>query len=768
MKDELRRWKKVGVAATLVIATSLPLHLLKEKFSQKRPGEGEMPAAAYVGSAGCIECHREAFGKWQGSHHDLAMDFATDKTVLGDFSDVSFEFEGVASRFFRRDGRFFVNTEGPNGTMADFEIAYTFGAWPLQQYLVPFPGGRLQCLPIAWNAVAKRWYRLPPFDIDGPSDWLHWTSGGQTWNLMCAECHSTNLQKNYDNDDGIYETVWSGIDVDCEACHGAASLHVAWAEHPAMARPPLEHYGLALSTSDSSARSQVELCAPCHSRRMLLGPYRYGTADLLDSMVPEILTEGLYYADGQILEEVYVYGSFVQSRMYQQGIRCGDCHDVHSLKRLREGNELCLQCHRAEVYNTTDHHFHKKTHEGKPSDGWLCEKCHMPGRRYMGIDYRLDHSIRVPRPDLAIEFGLPSSCTMEGCHDDRSGEWSAEAYRTWYGIRVRPHYGTVIAAGRRGDLEARDELISLAGHRDFPTIVRATALSLLAGYPGNESARAIANALNDGESLVRYTALRLLNPLPPARIAELATPLLYDPVRAVRQQAGLALSRLGTEGPGGRHREFFDAALKDYRASNEYSADFAASQMNLGNLAARLGNHDDAEAHYLRAIAIDDRFYPAMNNLALLYNSRGRNGEAEGLLRRILVVQPEFHEASYSLGLLLAEEGRFEEAADFLERAAEGLPRRPRILYNLGLLQRQLQRIAEAEASLRRALEATPGDLDVLFALADLAVGEGRLDEARVLAVRILAIDSGNEAARELTNFLRREGRSREKPEQIQ
>jgi tetratricopeptide (TPR) repeat protein len=754
MENDLRRWEIAGIVATAVIVLSLPLYLLKEGYFQGRAGEETVPAAAYVGRGKCVDCHREVSERWKGSHHDLAMDFATEKTVLGNFDDALFEYEGVTSRFFRKDGKFYVNTEGPDGEPGDFEIAYTFGVYPLQQYLVPFPGGRLQSLTIAWDVDRKRWYRLPPFDVAGPDDWLHWTGGGQTWNLMCAECHSTDLRKNYDPSSDTYETTWGEIDVSCEACHGPGSLHVAWADRPPMARTPLERYGLVLSTEDQSARGQVELCAPCHSRRMLLGEIRHGGADLLDGLLPEILSRGMYFADGQIIEEVYVYGSFIQSRMYDRGIRCSDCHDVHSLKRLKEGNDLCLQCHRADVYNTADHHFHKETHEGKPSDGWLCEKCHMPGKHYMGIDYRLDHSIRVPRPDLSLELGLPNSCGMTGCHDDKDAAWSAEAYRKWYGLKRKPHYGTVLAAGRRGDPEALEDLVRLAGDPLFPAIVRSSALTLLAAYRGEESTRAIEKALGDDESLLRHTALRQLDAFPSDRLVGLATPLLYDSVRAVRQQAGVVLTRTepGKMSPG--HREFFEAAWRDYRDSMVYSADFPSAQMNLGNLAANLGSDDDAVSHYLRAIEIDDRFYPALNNLALLYNRLGKNGDAEKLLKRILALEPDFHEVSYSLGLLLAEEKRFEEAAAYLERAAVGLPQRPRISYNLGLLLQYLRRMPEAEAALTRALRGDPDNPDFLFALADFLVKEGRLEEALQAASRMLEIDPSNGAARQILQFI--------------
>jgi hypothetical protein len=244
--------------------------------------------------------------------------------------------------------------------MGDFEVTHTFGWNPLQQYLVPFAGGRMQCLPIAWDVNARRWYHLYPDQPINPKDWLYWTNAALNWNGMCATCHSTRLQKNYDVKTDTYRTSWSDINVGCEACHGPGSNHVKWAELPDMARPSVQNYDLAVRTSQLKSREAVELCAPCHSRRAILGDYTHIEPDLLDTMLPSLLTQDLYFADGQILEEVYAYGSFTQSKMYQRDVRCGDCHNVHSIKRVKEGNDLCLQCHRADDYDTRQHHFHKK------------------------------------------------------------------------------------------------------------------------------------------------------------------------------------------------------------------------------------------------------------------------------------------------------------------------------------------------------------------------------------------------------------------------
>ncbi len=460
-RSSLKRWEIAGCIATFFILLAIPLDLLKTVHFRRADSPAlESPSASFVGSENCTSCHKGEYDKWRGSHHDKAMDVANKETVLGDFDDATFERDGITSRFHRKGSRYYVNTQGPTGSMDDFEITHTFGVYPLQQYLVPFPGGRLQCLPIAWDSKDNRWFRLPG-GTDDPEDWLHWTRSAQNWNGMCAESHSTGLKKGYDYKADTYTTTWAEIDVSCEACHGPGSLHVQWAELPPMARPETEGtYDLIVETGNLSSEAQVAICARCHARRSLLNDYDHSKIDMMDNMVPMLLDEGLYHPDGQILEEVYVYGSFTRSKMYLNDIRCGDCHDVHSIKRVNEGNDLCLQCHRADIYDTKDHHFHKKKgEEGEPilsktgeiisyvGEGAECEKCHMPGQYYMGNDYRLDHSIRIPRPDLSMALETPNACNR--CHINKSIKWSVDYITKWYGIKRKPHYGTTLAAGRQ-------------------------------------------------------------------------------------------------------------------------------------------------------------------------------------------------------------------------------------------------------------------------------------------------------------------------------
>ena len=745
----LRRWALVGLVALAVVVVAIPLSLLRPARAVGERGPlGEPPA--FVGTAACLDCHQAAAQRWRGSDHDLAMAEATDSTVLGDFNNATFTDRGVISRFFRRDGKFLVSTEGPGGAIGEFEVAFTFGYDPLQQYLIPFPGGRLQALSLAWDTQRRRWFHLYPDQDIPPDDWLHWTRNAQNWNGMCAECHSTDLKKGYDAASETFNTTWSDIDVGCEACHGPGSRHVAWAGMAEMARPEIDNAGLVQRSSGIDGPGLVELCAPCHSRRAELGDYDHTGDELLDHMLPSLLVEGLYFADGQDLDEVYTYGAFLQSKMYARGVRCSDCHDSHSLELHRDGNELCLQCHQREVYDTAGHHFHKKVVDGRPSDGARCVKCHMVERPYMVIDWRADHSLRLPRPDLSAELGTPNACTQGGCHDDRPLAWSVEAYGRWYGQARRPHYGTTFAAARAGDPGAEAELIRLAENTLQPAIVRATALSLLERYPGVAADATLRAALLSEEPLIRRTAAAaVVIPDAAARAAALA-PLLSDESRAVRLAAVSQVAGLSRDLLRPYQQEALDRAVAEYRRVMAYSLDFASSGLNLGNLEAALGNPAEAERSYRLALAIDDLFFPAKVNLAVLLSRQGRNDEAARLLREVLKAYPDNVDAAYSLGLLLVEMGQPGEAIGWLQKAAAAEPRVARGRYILGLLLQQLGRLDEAEAELRAAVALEPNSLEMLYALADHLLRRGRAADARQLAEQMIAAHPGERVGHDL------------------
>ena len=432
-----KKYNTVRVVITVVILLIFPAYIIKQfYFSDKTNIIEKTPE--YVGRNTCIECHQVEYNDWKGSDHDLAMDYATDSTVLGDFNNATLIRNNQTHKFYKKGNKFFVYTDGEDGKMHEYEVKYVFGYSPLQQYLVEFEGGRLQTLALTWNTIEKNWYYMPDAvyqdeDVDH-TNWLHWTNQAQNWNSMCADCHSTNLKKGYDPHTDTYHTTWFEINVSCEACHGPASEHLAWANLPEYARKNIKNTGLVIQTSGINNKQYVDNCARCHSRRNTLGDFDPHTNNIYNHMIPLLPVEPNYYIDGQIKNEDYVYGSFTHSRMFMNDVKCNDCHNVHSGKLLFEDNALCLQCHKADDYDTKSHTFHKgfgESGEAVISDagikfevgsGTLCINCHMHGQNYMGVDYRRDHSFRIPRPDLSTKNGTPNACIQ--CHKDTSNQWA--------------------------------------------------------------------------------------------------------------------------------------------------------------------------------------------------------------------------------------------------------------------------------------------------------------------------------------------------------
>src|SRR5262245_50331934 len=450
------------------------------------------------------------------------MDHATEKSVLGDFNDASFEYYGIRSRFFRRDGKFLVETDGPDGKLATFEAKYTFGIDPLQQYLIEFPDGRLQALSIAWDSRPKdkggqRWFHLYPSEEIKHDDILHWTKLNQNWNFMCAECHSTNVRKNYDVTNNRFATTWTEISVGCEACHGQGSRHLSWA-HDRQSWWPfgrrddptkglLAHFderrGITWprdprsgeprrSITPALLRREVETCGRCHARRSAVSEDWVPGRWLSDTHVVSPLAPALYEPDGQMHDEVYNYGPFKQSKMFAAGVTCSDCHDPHEAKLRASSDGVCLQCHAPEKYAVASHNHHEGV-----DPPLACAACHMPTRTYMVIDRRHDHGFRVPRPDLSAKLGTPNACN--DCHGNKAAEWAAAAIEQWYGPERKgfQKYARAFHAAWRGELESAALLGAVVADRSAPAFGRASALTELAAHPSSANVDLARAGLSD-------------------------------------------------------------------------------------------------------------------------------------------------------------------------------------------------------------------------------------------------------------------------------
>ncbi|MDT4290350.1 tetratricopeptide repeat protein [Methylomonas sp. MO1] len=685
---------------------------------------------AFVGRAACAACHAEQDKLWQGSHHDLAMQEVTEQTVIGDFKDAKFSKDGLTSRFFRQNGRFLVNTDSPDGKLADFEIKYVFGVTPLQQYLIELPGGKLQALSIAWDSRSKdqggqRWFHLYPNEKIDHTDELHWTRRSQNWNFMCAECHSTHLQKNYDASNRTYRSTWSEIDVSCEACHGPGSNHVTWAKPESGSKAAddqtkglavllNERRGAAWSIDSQtgnarrniprSGDTEIQVCARCHSRRaQLLGDYHDGR--LMDSHLPSLLTQTLYHADGQIDGEVYEYGSFLQSKMYQAGVTCGDCHEQHSLKLRVADNGTCLQCHAAAKYEDAKHHFHT---EG--SAGAKCIACHMPTKTYMGVDARRDHGFRIPRPDLSEKLGTPNTCNA--CHADKPAQWAADTVKRWYGHQPKAYqnYAEALHAARTASADATAQLSALAQDKSQPAIARATAISEMAAGLTPEQLPILTQALRDADPLLRRAALQAMEQLPPEQRWPLAHDALRDPVRSLRVLAAAALAGLAPATISASEQANYAAASRDYLTSLDWNADDPAAQVNRGNFHTARKEFESAEQAYREALQIDPDFVMAYINLADLFRLIHRDNEGLSLLQQGLSRLPDAADLHHSLGLLQVRLKNTEEALKSLERAVKLAPNQPRFSYVYAMALSSVGKGRDARDVVRSALTATPHD----------------------------------------------------------
>ena len=739
-------------------------------------------AAKYVGVEVCTGCHQTEAERWRTSHHAMAMEKATPATVLGDFSGVSVENNGVISTFSRVGDKFMVRTDGPDGAPHDYEIAFTFGVDPLQQYLIMFPGGRYQMLGLAWDSRTKaqggqRWFHLYPNQKLEPGSLLHWTGRDQTWNYQCADCHTTDLKKNYDLSANIYATTWASLGVACEACHGPGSRHVAWAKTglPTASADKLSlsdktWMGLenTLKATDSgrwemnpatgTARrteplvsKQLDTCAPCHSRRKLLATGVAPGTRFLDAAMPSLLEPGLYHADGQIDGEVFEYGSFLQSAMHKAGVVCFNCHEPHNVKLRAQGNALCAQCHLPEKFDVTAHHKHELG-----SVGAQCVNCHMPTKTYMVVHDRRDHSIRVPRPDLSVSIGTPNACNQ--CHIDRSAQWAAKAVANWYpnGRQKQPHFGTALYAGRIGAADSERQLDQLILDKTQPGIARASGLLLLAPYASMASEPAIEAAVKDPDALVRMAAPRALPPNAPRPVVDAFLSLLSDPMRAVRVEAARALAGIDPKTITPAQRGAFSVAYQELTTAELVDADRPEAHLNLGLIKARHHQISEAVAEYRTAFRLDPKFVPAMVNLADLDRERGMENEGAELLRTAIAIEPTNAAAKHSLGLLLVRQRKYAEALSLFREAVALAPENARYAYVYAIALNSAGSAIEATALLERTHKQHPTDRNVLEALITLERDHGDFAAALVHAQELAGLESENPRSRTLLEDLRK------------
>ena len=801
-----RKWiPRLGALAWLFVTT---LALLSWVLCDWLIAVPEDVAVRYVGRSKCVNCHQSQLEQWEGSHHDKAMDEAVEATVLGDFNNKEIVHHGITSRMFRRDRKYMVHTEGPDGKMTDFEVKYVFGVDPLQQYMVEFDRpsslpddghhtGRLQVLRISWDTHAKQWFYLNPPDVEeklAPTDDLHWTGIAQCWNTMCADCHSTNLQKNYDPKTRKYHTSFDEIDVSCEACHGPGSLHVELANSKSLFWDRRHGYGLA-KLKGKKSQTEIQTCAPCHSRRSIVHPNFRPGKQLYDFYANELLRPETYHDDGQIMDEVYVYGSYLQSKMFNKGVRCSDCHNPHTTKVKFSDNRLCTSCHQhpSGKYDTPSHHRHKSG-----STGASCVACHMPSTTYMQVDPRRDHSLRVPRPDLSAALQTPNACT--GCHLERAGlpkekqqslklreyadwlrlaragnesvalelkkidDWATEAVSRWYpDSKHRPaHFATALKAARDREPTADKQLQKVVAKRTYPPIARASALMWLDPSGSNENREILFRNLKDPSPQVRRAALAGLQTFMRSQIEQFrqaqqvpdpvrqtvnelvfkTVPLLKDPVRAVRTAAAEVLAPVPRGLFSSNQQEALMAAVAELEEGILANNDRAAAYVTLGLLYESLDRRDKAIKVYRQGIHVEPSATGPRANLGELLQrelekdiQQIQQSQRVNDMERVEELQQGIERKTKEIERL-----RKEELVNF-ERDAGYAPENPIVQYRYGLALYRNGQLDKAEERLVQAHRLDEQNTMFLIAIARLLQSRQKYEEAIEYAQKLIALD---------------------------
>jgi predicted CXXCH cytochrome family protein len=471
---------------------------------------------------------------------------------------------------------------------------------------------------------------------------------------------------------------------------------------------------------------EVEVCAPCHSRRKPLKEGFVASDPFLDSFEPELLRPGRYHADGQVEGEVYEWASFLQSRMYQAGVRCSDCHNPHSGKLHAQDNALCVRCHEPSRFDVVAHSHHAGA--GAPR----CVDCHMPPATFMQIDERRDHSIRIPRPDRTIEYGTPNACNA--CHAKRTATWARDTLTKWFPVKVeRPHFVEALANERHGSLDAPRTLRAVIENDALPSIARATALESLGHYAGEKTIRALRTALAKKDALVVYGAVLGAAQLALPQRVSLLLPALEHSQRAVRIAAGRALAGVPLSDLPSSAQSALQRAFAEVEQSFDLGASRAETHVERSAFDLARGHLDAAEAALKTALRLTPCLSEAYLNLADVERQRGNEAAAERAIRAALSCNPKSAAAHHALGLwqVRAQQGN---PIPSLKNAVELAPADSRFSYVLAVALAGKGDRDEAIRTLEVSLELRPNDMNALHALAGYLRDAGRTE--RSLEVR--------------------------------
>ncbi|NTW60208.1 MAG: tetratricopeptide repeat protein [Nitrospirae bacterium] len=712
---------------TIIILVCLSFTALTQaQAAEKQP-------ASYAGSVSCRECHEKFYQLWATSKHGLAMQPYT----LGFAAIQLTEHQGeivIGKEKYRADiVEGVVLGTGQKGT-TKYKIEQVLGGKNVYYFLTPFPKGRLQTLPLAYDVNKKEWFdtaasgmRHFPGGEQGQA--VDWREYPYTFNTACYSCHVSQLSTNYDQKTDTYHTTWTEPGINCETCHGSAIEHnrIAKATPKGQPLPDLR----IIRTKTMTKVQRNDLCSSCHAKASPLTLEYKPEERFYDHFDLFTLEDPDFYADGRDLGENYTLTSWSMSPCAKSGgIDCMHCHTSSGRYRFKREkfNNACMPCHEAKVSNPTEH-----THHAATSEGSKCISCHMPMTAFARMN-RSDHSMLPPTPAVTLVYQSPNACNI--CHKDKDGSWADTFVRQW---RTRDYQAPVlkraglIDAARKRDWRSLPEMLAYINDPKRDEVFATSLIRLIPPSQDQKVLDTLLAAAKDPSPLVRGAAVQALGLIPTTESLQSLVEATGDEYRLVRVRAAAGIAAFPKMNAPPAYQKQLKKANDEYLASITARPDQWTSHYNMGNYQLNRGEAKKAVASYQTAMKLDPQAILPMVNISLAYAQLGEGEKAEKSLQKALKLAPDNAAANFNMGLLKAEKNDPKAAEKYLKKAFKADPQMAQAAYNLCIITAK-DRINEAVTWCRKASDLRPQDPKYAYTLAFYLNQKGEKAEA----IRIL------------------------------
>lgn len=683
-------------------------------------GGASPKTGGFAGSVSCRECHEKFYQLWSTSRHGLAM-----QPYTAEFAKTNLTHQSEAVKIGRFSYRAdiagetgLVREDGPEG-QKEYKIAHALGGKNVYYFLTPFPGGRLQTLPLAYDVNRKEWFdtaasgvrHFPGGQTGQPVDWK---DSAYTFNTSCRGCHVSQLTSSYELNTNTYQTTWAEAGINCETCHGPSAEHNLVFQKAPRERKP-EDIKI-ISWKNFTAEQKNAACSVCHAKISPVTSTFMPGDRFFDHFDLATLEDPDFYPDGRDLGENYTYTSWLMSPCAKSGrLDCIHCHTSSGRYRFKaeeKANDACMPCHEKNVKNASAHSRHEQD-----SPGNRCISCHMPMTSFARMN-RTDHSMLPPAPAATLACTSPNACNL--CHKDKDAAWADGYVREW---RSRDYQAPIleraalIDAARKGDWSKLPQMLQYISRADRDQVFATSLIRLVRASGDRRIIPVFCKAVKDPSPLVRSAAATALQDVSSKEAVDALVEAAGDDCRLVRVRAAAALAGYRDLPLSDAGKKVVSAADKEYLSSLLSRPDQWDSHYNLGNYYLDRGDAGEALASFERALNLEPRAVLAMVNESIAYARLGMNGKAGEALAKALEISPDNAAANFNMGLLKAELDDMAGAERHLRAALKSDPRMAPAAYNLCMILSS-DRAHEALGFCRQAADLQPGEPRYAYMLA--------------------------------------------------